>query len=98
MRAIEWSDDALEDFEQAIAYIAAESPTVATAIAGRIFTSIELLAGQPTGRQGRVKGTYEKSVQKTPYIVAYAVSDQVITVLRVIHAKRDSRAGEWPAE
>jgi toxin ParE1/3/4 len=70
----------------------------ATAVADRIFVAIDLLADLPTGRQGRVKGTYEKFVQKTSYIVAYAMSDRTITVLRVIHAKRNWPTGEWPAE
>ena len=98
MRAIEWSDDALEDFDAAIGYIAIDSQPAATAVADHIFEAIDLLADLPTGRQGRVKGTYEKFVQKTSYIVAYAMTERAITVLRVIHAKRHWPAGEWPAE
>jgi toxin ParE1/3/4 len=98
MRAIEWSADALEDFDAAIGYIAIDSQAAATAVADRIFAAIELLSELPTGHQGRVKGTYEKFVQKTSYIVAYAMTERTITVLRVIHAKRNWPAGEWPAE
>lgn len=98
MREIEWSNDALEDFNAAIEYIAIDSEGAADAVADRIFDAIDLLADMPTGRQGRVKGTYEKFVQNTSHIIAYAMSDRTITVLRVIHAKRNWPAGEWPAE
>jgi toxin ParE1/3/4 len=98
MRSVEWSSDALDDFELAIGYIAIDSPVAATAVADRIFEAADLLASMPTGRQGRVKGTYEKFVQNTSYTIAYAMSDRMITVLRVIHAKRNWPAGEWPAE
>lgn len=98
MRSIEWSDDALEDFDAAIGYIAIDSQTAATVVADRIFEAIDLLADIPTGRQGRVRGTYEKFVQNTSHIIAYAMSDRTITVLRVIHAKRNWPEGEWPAE
>jgi toxin ParE1/3/4 len=98
MRAIEWSSDALEDFDAAIGYIAIDSEAAATAVADRLFDAVESLADLPTGRQGRVKGTYEKFVPRTSYIVAYAMTGRTITVLRIIHASRDWRADEWPGE
>lgn len=51
-----------------------------------------------TGRPGRVSGTYEKSVSRLPYIVAYALSDDdaVLTVLHVIHTSRNWLPDEWP--
>ena len=96
MREIEWSSDALEDFDAAIGYIAIDSEAAATAVADRRFVANEGLADLPTGRQGRVKGTYEKFVPKTSYIVAYAMTERTVTVVRIIHASRDWRADEWP--
>ncbi len=98
MRSIEWSNDALDDFDEAMASLARESQSAADTVSERLFDAIDGLADMPTGRQGRVKDTYEKVVQHTSYVVAYAVSDRTVTILRVIHAKRDWRAGEWPAE
>lgn len=56
------------------------------------------LAQFATGHPGRVAGTYEKSVSRFPYIIAYALTagDRAITILRVIHAARDWPAEEWP--
>ena len=97
-RRVEWSNDAADDFDQAIDYIARESPTNADLASSRILAAIDLLAEFPTGRQGRVAGTHEKPVRSTPYIVAYKVTDSVIFVVRIIHGSRDWPEGEWPAE
>ena len=98
MRSVVWSSDTLDDFATAIAYIAAENPVAADLVAERIFAAIEMLADHPTGQQGRVKGTYEKYLHKTAYIVAYVMSERSISVVRLFHAKRDWRPGEWPKE
>lgn len=97
MRAVVWSDDAIRDFEAAISYIARESRAAASLIADRIETSIDQLADIPTGHPGRVGNTYEKLVQRTPYIIAYALSDRQVTIVRIIHGSRDWPDGEWPA-
>ncbi|MGE0502317.1 MAG: type II toxin-antitoxin system RelE/ParE family toxin [Rhizobiaceae bacterium] len=96
MRDVVWSDDALDDFESSIAYIARDSARGAHSVADKIESAIQRLTDMPTGHQGRVKGTYEKLVQGTPYIVAYAMSDRRITILRIIHAMRDWPDDTWP--
>lgn len=98
MRKIQWSDDALDDLDAAIDYVSRDSPRAGDLILDRIEVAINLLASMPTGHQGRVKGTYEKLVQKTSYIVAYALTDNAIRIVRIIHASRDWPEGEWPAE
>jgi plasmid stabilization system protein ParE len=45
------------------------------------------------GRTGRVKGTREWVVKQTPYLLAYAVENDTVQILRVIHSKQD-----WPQE
>ncbi|WP_421926877.1 type II toxin-antitoxin system RelE/ParE family toxin [Neoaquamicrobium sediminum] len=97
MKRLVWSLSALADFEQAIAYIADQDPHAARLVAERIDAAIRSLGRHPTGRPGRVSGTYEKSVAGTPYIVAYSNADTAITVLRVIHASRDWPKEKWPS-
>lgn len=97
MRRLVWSESALADFERAILYIAEQDVSAARLVADRIDETARLLAEMPVGRPGRVIGTYEKSVLRTPYIFAYAVSDHSVTILRVIHGSRDWPEGEWPA-
>jgi len=96
MRELVWSNDALRDFEAALFHIAKDNPVAASLVADRIEAAAEALAQIPVGHPGRVKGTYEKLVLKTPFIVVYALSDPAITIVRVIHARRDWRADTWP--
>lgn len=98
MRSVEWSTEALLDFRTAIDFISQRSEGAAETVALRILQAIDHLADLPTGRPGRVSGTYEKLVQRTSYIIAYTMSDRTIFVLRVIHASRDWPDGEWPPQ
>lgn len=96
MHAVSWSDEALHDFKHAIGYIAQDDQAAAALVADRIDAAINGLADMPLGHAGRVAGTYEKMVLKTPYIVAYALLDELVVILRVIHTSRDWQAGRWP--
>ena len=54
-----------------------------------------------TWRKGRVAGTYEKTLPKLRYIIAYTLhplpdgSDSIV-ILHVIHGARDWPAETWP--
>lgn len=96
MRAVVWSNAALRDFDQALGYIARDDVHSAILIADRIEAAVGLLAEVPIGHPGRVAGTYEKLALNTPYIIAYALSDRELTILRVIHSSRDWPSNEWP--
>jgi toxin ParE1/3/4 len=55
----------------------------------------------PTGRRGRVAGTYEKILSGLPYIIAYVLEttpagEEVLAVLRVIHGARQWSHKGWP--
>jgi plasmid stabilization system protein ParE len=41
-----------------------------------------------SGRPGRLRGTRELVVTGTPYIAAYRVVDDMVTILRVLHGAR----------
>lgn len=99
-RPVEWSRDALDDLKTQIAYIAAENPAAAQRVADRLRAAGAALGEMPTGRQGRVAGTYEKSVTGLRYIIAYALTRrgdrEIVSILRVIHTARDWPDEEWP--
>ena len=102
MRRVVWSNHARNDFRAIIGYIAQANPAAAGKLAGRVDQTVRALAATPTGRKGRVTGTYEKVVRAMPYIIAYALGDQprgheTVTILRVIHGARDWREDSWPA-
>ena len=101
MSDVVWSDSALDDMDSLAAYIAADNRTAALKVLGRIGRTVEKLSHTPTGRTGRVAGTYEKPVRGLPYIVAYAIQPKPrggkrVVVLRVIHGARNWPEGEWP--
>lgn len=96
MRSLLWSVAALDDFERAIARIATEDQAAARRAAVAIDRAARLLAERPIGRPGRVTGTYEKTVSGLPWIIAYALDDDRLVVLRVIHSARDWPREGWP--
>lgn len=91
---IVWSLFAIEDREAIFTYIESDSPRTAARIDDLIESQVELLATTPEiGRPGRVTGTRELVIQRTPYIAAYQVEGKVVRVLRVLHG-----AQLWPDE
>ena len=96
MKHVVWSNSARAELKEAIQYIAHDDPRAARLVRNRIDRAVALLADRPIGRPGRVTGTYEKLVLRTSYILAYAVSDNAVTILHLIHDHRDWPEGTWP--
>jgi toxin ParE1/3/4 len=87
-----WTPSALRDIEAIGDYIAGENPVAAARVVTRIFEQVDLLDRSPEiGRAGRVVGTRELVVSRTPYIVAYRAIPAVVQILAVIHGAR-----KWP--
>ena len=99
-RPVVWSRAALEDLRAQVVYIAARNPAAARRVADRIRAACDALGEMPTGRGGRVPGTFEKSVAGLPYVIAYSVArgpqGEIVAVLRMIHTARDWPEGRWP--
>jgi addiction module RelE/StbE family toxin len=89
---IRWTDAALDDLDEAGAFIAQDRPAVAPRFASRIIEAIELLTEFPNlGRGGRVKGTRELVISGTPFVAVYRVQEGEAHVLRLLHHAR-----QWP--
>ena len=88
-----WSAEAIEDLVALRAYIEQDDKAAALRVALHIVHSVEtLLANNPEmGRPGRVPGTRELVIPKTPFIVPYRVVGTTIQILRVFHGRR-----RWP--
>lgn len=88
-----WSAFALSDRDGIFTYIEAVNPSAAVLIDERIVATTRRLIDFPaSGRIGRIAGTRELVINGTPYVVAYAVAETTIRILRVLHG-----AQEWPA-
>ena len=91
---LEWSIFAQADREAIFDYIEADSPQVAITVDDRIREQTEGLMKFPElGRPGRVDGTRELVIQRTPYIAAYRIAGNTVRILRVLHG-----AQIWPEE
>jgi toxin ParE1/3/4 len=89
-----WRRRAIQDLIDLKAYISRDNPKAARSVAAAIGASAERLLEHPfMGRAGRVPETRELPVARTPYIIAYTVSDATITILAVMHGAR-----LWPVK
>jgi toxin ParE1/3/4 len=89
---VEWHSLALTDLIEVMTYIATDSPEAAYRIHDEIRGQTGMLASHPDiGRLGRVNGTRELVIGGTPYIAAYRVTRNLVTILRLLHGAR-----RWP--
>ena len=89
---IDWTDEAQADALAALEYIAQDNLAAAHGVYEEIGRQVGMLAEFPNmGRKGRVKGTRELVIGRTPYIAAYRIKGGAVQVLRVLHGAR-----QWP--
>jgi toxin ParE1/3/4 len=90
-----WSPQAIDDLAALRARVLQENPAAAQRMVARFVDLVDsLLAAHPEmGRPGRVPGTRELVIAKSPYIVPYRLRHDVVEVLRVYHSAR-----RWPAK
>jgi toxin ParE1/3/4 len=89
---LEWSAFAQSDRTAIFDYIEADSPKAAFAVDERIREQVETMARFPeSGRPGRIEGTRELVISRTPYLVAYRITGNAVRILRVLHGSR-----RWP--
>ncbi len=90
---IVWAPEAIADLASLRAYISQDNPPAAQRLALHILDTVEtVLAENPhIGRPGRVPGTREFVIDKSPYIIPYRVKDNALQILRVFHGAR-----RWP--
>jgi toxin ParE1/3/4 len=91
---IVWSLCAIADRDAIFDYIEADSPRAAARIDDQMETQVDHLITFPeSGRPGRVAGTRELVLQRTPYVAAYRIEGETVRILRVLHG-----AQQWPDE
>ncbi len=86
-----WTDEALDDLEEILAYYYLEaSPRTAAAVERRIIGEIEALPPYPERirESERIPGARELVVSKLPYTVFIQLRQDAIVVLNVVHTKR----------
>jgi addiction module RelE/StbE family toxin len=89
-----WSRLALADRDGIFTHIEADNPKAAIHVDEQIVLSVRRLVEFPeSGRLGRVAGTRELVIPRTPYIAAYVSTADTVRILRIIHGVQI-----WPEE
>lgn len=89
---IDWTDAAKADALAALEYIAQDNLNAAYGVYEEIGRQVAMLAEHPKlGRAGRMKGTRELVIGRTPYIVVYRIKGEAVQIIRVLHGAR-----QWP--
>jgi toxin ParE1/3/4 len=90
-----WSPESIHDLVSLRAQISIDDPAAAKRVALHILHCIEELLPQnpQLGHAGRVPGTRELVIPKTPFVVPYRVSSTAVEILRVYHHAR-----RWPKQ
>lgn len=89
-----WLPRARREWHDAIEYIAQDNPTAALTQLDRIERQTDMLMEQPEiGRPGRVEGTRELVIGRTPFVIVYRVLPRArrIELLRLLHGSQ-----QWP--
>lgn len=86
-----WTDDALDDLAEIVAYYFSEvSPRVAESVQRRIVEQIEGLPPFPERirESNRIHGARELVVNRLPYIVFVKLTSDAVVVLNIVHTAR----------
>lgn len=85
-----FAEPAARDLEDIVNYIALDSPSAAEAVFRARVAATEQLCDFPwIGHPGRLPQTRELSVVSLPYVIAYEVDGETVTILAVFHGARD---------
>jgi toxin ParE1/3/4 len=90
LRRLRWSLAAAEDLEGIANYLWLHHPSFAATTIQRLYAAVKSLKSFPyAGREGRKSGTRELVLAPLPYLLIYAVDEQSIQVLRILHAAQE---------
>ena len=89
---VKWTRRALREQDEAFEWIVTENPKAAGEVIDRMRAATRLLADNPRiGRPGRITGTRELVIARTPYVVVYRIGPEQVDILAVFHHARN-----WP--
>ena len=96
MRSVAWTEQALIDFESALAFIAKDNPGNAQLVRDRILNTVRNLEAFSLGLPAP-KGHMKLYMPKTSYFVIFnrTPKDDGIIVLAFIHTSRDWEQINW---
>jgi addiction module RelE/StbE family toxin len=85
---LNWSDEALDDLAEIVAYIADRNEGAARRLRALVTEAADRLPSNPTiYRPGRIDGTREVIVHPN-YIIVYRVTLTAVDIVAVLHARQ----------
>ena len=94
MRRIRWSHSARRDYRDVVEWQTDHGPTAAVRVVNAIEGRLASLEEMPRlGRVGRLEGTRELVIPRTPYLVIHQLedTDNEIVIIPIVHGAR-----RWP--
>ena len=89
---LRWTEEAATDLERIADYLFVHAPDRAEKLVRTVYEApATLLTFPQRGRPGGKDGTRELVLTPLPYLLVYAVRDEVIFIVRILHG-----AQEWP--
>lgn len=89
---VQWLLEASQQRYDQLDYIAQENPIAAIRLDEEIEAQTESLVQNPEiGREGRVAGTRELVIARTPFLAVYRVELDQIQILNLLHQSQ-----QWP--
>lgn len=89
---VAWAPRAVRHLQALRAHVAEHDPAAAQRIATLLLAAAGRLAEFPQlGRPGRLAGTRELTVPRTPYVIAYRARGARVEVIAVLHVRQ-----QWP--
>ncbi len=89
---VEWLEEASGQRYDQLDYIAQDNPNAAIRLDEEIEAQTDGLAQHPhIGREGRVTGTRELVIARTPFLAVYRIASGQIQILNLLHASL-----QWP--
>jgi len=86
------AESAEADFTSIESYFRPRNPAATDRILARIAAAVALLSTHPRiGHAGRKLGTREFVVTRTPFVLVYELTDEALTIVRILHSQR-----QWP--
>lgn len=91
---VDWSRRAIRNLVKLREYIEEDSDPTAALVADRIMKAVDLLSIYPEmGRPGRIVGTRELVVPKTPFVIPYRIRRDRLDLIAVFHGRQ-----KWPSK
>lgn len=96
---IVWTDQAKNDLSEQIRYIAVRDRDAARRQRARVHEAVSNLRDTPRmGRPGSLEDTRELVISGTPYVIVYALVNDVIEIYHVYHGRQNWQSSEGTGE